>query len=183
MLAAIAVAAVSHDRDGSFPFDSLARLHEAGVLSLTVPTALGGGGARLSLAAEAVTRVSAACPATALCSPCSSHGNPRSRANPIWPQELRQRIGLDAVTDGALINALRVEPELGSPLHGGPDALPNRVVAATEGLPDPHVRCGGRHCSRADVGVEATSRQALNASPAHLHCNTAAIPGGWRSPA
>ncbi len=129
MLAAIAAAAAEHDRDGSFPFDSLARLHEAGVLSLTVPTALGGGGAGLSLAAEAVTRVGVACPATALVLAMQLTRQSAIARNPIWPQELRQRIGLDAVTDGALINSLRVEPELGSPTRGGIPATVARLRA------------------------------------------------------
>jgi len=53
LIAAIASAAGHHDREGSFPFESLALLHDAGVLALTVPMALGGGGAGLRLAADA----------------------------------------------------------------------------------------------------------------------------------
>ena len=46
LLAAIAENAARHDRAASFPHDSLALLHRAGVSALTVPVALGGGGAR-----------------------------------------------------------------------------------------------------------------------------------------
>ncbi len=129
MLQAIATAAAEHDRDGSFPFDSVARLQEAGVLSLTVPASLGGGGAGLSLAAEAVTRVGAACPATALVLAMQLTRQSAIARNPTWPQDLRQRIGREAVTDGALINALRVEPELGSPTRGGMPATVARLRA------------------------------------------------------
>ena len=45
VLAAIGEAAARHDRDGSFPHDSLAALHGAGLLALTVPARLGGAGA------------------------------------------------------------------------------------------------------------------------------------------
>ena len=129
MLDAIAAAAVRHDRDGSFPFDSIQRLHLAGILSLTVPAALGGGGAGLGLAAEAVTQVGEACPATALVLAMQLARQAAIARNAAWPLELRQRIGRDAVTQGALINALRVEPELGSPTRGGLPATVARLRA------------------------------------------------------
>lgn len=127
LLRHIAAAAADHDRDGSFPFGSIAALHQAGVLSLTVPTSLGGGGAGLALAADAVTRIGAACPATALVLAMQLTRQSAIARNPAWPQELRQRIGRDAVTDGALVNALRVEPELGSPTRGGVPATVARL--------------------------------------------------------
>ena len=40
-----AARAAQHDRDASFPFENFDQLSEAGLLALTVPTALGGGGA------------------------------------------------------------------------------------------------------------------------------------------
>lgn len=129
MLQAIAAAAAGHDREGSFPFDSLARLRDGGILSLTVPSALGGGGAGLALAAEAVQRIGSACPATALVLAMQLTRQTAIARNPAWPQELRHRIGRDAVTDGALINSLRVEPELGSPTRGGLPATVARLRA------------------------------------------------------
>ena len=42
---AFAERAPVHDRDGSFPFRNFDDLSEAGLLALTVPAALGGGGA------------------------------------------------------------------------------------------------------------------------------------------
>ncbi|NMJ44473.1 acyl-CoA/acyl-ACP dehydrogenase [Roseomonas sp. JC162] len=129
MLEEIAATAAVHDRDGSFPFDSLALLQKAGILSLTVPIALGGGGAGLALAAEAVSRVGAACPATALVLAMQFVRQAAIARSGIWPLDLRQRIGREAVTDGALINALRVEPELGSPTRGGLPATVARLRA------------------------------------------------------
>ncbi len=129
MLDAIAAAAARHDRDGTFPFDSIERLHMAGILSLTVPAALGGGGAGLGLAAEAVTLVGEACPATALVLAMQFVRQAAIARSATWPLELRQRIGRDAVTQGALINALRVEPELGSPTRGGLPATVARLRA------------------------------------------------------
>jgi alkylation response protein AidB-like acyl-CoA dehydrogenase len=41
-----------HDRDGSFPFENFEYLSKAGLLALTVPSALGGGGAGAAKAAQ-----------------------------------------------------------------------------------------------------------------------------------
>jgi alkylation response protein AidB-like acyl-CoA dehydrogenase len=49
--------------------------------------------------------------------------------NDNWPAGLRERIQRDTVQQGALINALRVEPELGTPARGG---LPATVARRTE---------------------------------------------------
>jgi alkylation response protein AidB-like acyl-CoA dehydrogenase len=52
----------------------------------------------------------------------------RLQANPNWPVSLKQQIARDAVERGALINSLRVEPELGSPSRGGlPATVGTRV--------------------------------------------------------
>jgi len=45
-----------------------------------------------------------------------------------WPAELRDRLAEDAVRHGALINALRVEPDLGTPARGGLPATIGRRV-------------------------------------------------------
>jgi len=49
----------------------------------------------------------------------------RLAENPLWPEALRQQVCQSAVQQGALINSLRVEPELGSPARGG---LPNTLA-------------------------------------------------------
>lgn len=128
LIRAIAAAAPGHDAAGSFPHDSIARLREAGVLALTVPTALGGGGAGLRLAEAAVRQIGAACPATALVLAMQLSKQHQLARNPAWPVALRERVGRLAVTEGALINSARVEPELGSPSRGG---LPATVARRT----------------------------------------------------
>ncbi len=128
VLPGIAAAAARHDREASFPHDSLAALHGAGLLGLTVPAALGGGGGGLRLAAEAVVQVGAACPATALVLAMQYLKHAALARSPDWPEALRRRLQREAVTEGALVNALRVEPELGSPTRGG---LPATVARRT----------------------------------------------------
>lgn len=115
-----AATAAEHDRDSSFPFENFAALHEAGLLALTAPTDLGGLGADLPTTLKVVQAVARGEPATALVLvmqylfQASLNG---ARAG--WPEHLKARVVTDAVRDGALINALRVEPDLGTPARGG----------------------------------------------------------------
>ncbi len=110
-LARIAETAVRHDRDGSFPHDGLAALHAAGLLALTVPARLGGGGGGLALAAQAVQAVGGACASTGLIFAMQLiHQHWLGVAGDL-PEPLRARIGRAAVEEGALVNSLRVEPQ------------------------------------------------------------------------
>jgi alkylation response protein AidB-like acyl-CoA dehydrogenase len=45
-----------------------------------------------------------------------------------WPERVREIVQRDAVENGALINALRIEPELGTPTRGGLPAILARRV-------------------------------------------------------
>ena len=61
-----AARAAKHDRDGSFPFENFEELFEAGLLSLTVPAALGGQGAGARETARVLSIIGKADPSTAL---------------------------------------------------------------------------------------------------------------------
>ena len=130
VLPAIAGAAALHDRDGSVPRDSLGQLHAIGLSGLTVPKALGGFGAGLRLSAEAVEQVGMACPATALILAMHLLRHAAIARSPAWPEALRIRLARSAIDRAAWINALRVEPELGSPTRGG---LPATIACAAHG--------------------------------------------------
>ena len=128
LTADLAPMGAAHDRDGSFPFDALARLHEAGLLSLTVPRALGGAEAPLSRCLTLIEAIAQGCPATALVLAMQLIQQRLVAHNPHFPTALRERIGRAAVERGALVNALRVEPGLGSPSRGGlPETTARRV--------------------------------------------------------
>lgn len=116
---ALAAQAAAHDRDGSFPFEAFARLREAGLLALTVPADRGGAGRGLVDARRVVAAVGAGDASAALVLTMQYlflHGVAQGNT---WPPALRERVLRSAVEEGALGNALRVEPELGSPARGG----------------------------------------------------------------
>ncbi|MFG5119418.1 acyl-CoA dehydrogenase family protein [Methylorubrum sp. POS3] len=123
-----AASAGERDRSGAFPHEPIAALREAGLIGLAVPERLGGGGAGLAQAAQVVGALGAGDPAVALVLAMTllQHGLIH-RAGTPWPRALADRIGREAAADGALINALRVEPDLGTPARGGlPGTLARR---------------------------------------------------------
>ena len=124
-----AARAAAHDRDASFPFENFRELSEAGLLALTVPAALGGSGAGALDAARIINILGKADPSTALV--LSMHYNQHlvMAGSTHWPARLARRLARETVDGVALINALRVEPDLGSPSRGG---LPATVARRTE---------------------------------------------------
>jgi alkylation response protein AidB-like acyl-CoA dehydrogenase len=124
-----AASAGALDRDATFPHDNLARLRSAGLLALTVPKALGGRQATLPQVLKIVRAVARGEPSTALILVMQCLYHLRLQANPNWPQALKEQVAHDAVEHGALINSLRVEPELGSPSRGG---LPGTIGRLTD---------------------------------------------------
>jgi alkylation response protein AidB-like acyl-CoA dehydrogenase len=121
--------AAEHDRDGSFPFENFRELSEAGLLSLTVPAALGGAGAGAKYAARIVGIIGKADPSTALVLSMHYINHLVMARSATWPARLARRLARETVEGLALINALRVEPELGSPARGG---LPATIARRTE---------------------------------------------------
>ena len=116
---AFAGRAAVHDRAGSFAHENIAGLREAGLLGLNVPRRLGGGGVGLGRAAEVVRTIAGGDPATALVLAMQFLQHGLIHTSAIWPRDVADAVGRAAVERGALINALRVEPELGTPARGG----------------------------------------------------------------
>ncbi|WP_198918902.1 acyl-CoA dehydrogenase family protein [Pseudomonas chlororaphis] len=119
-----------YDQSGAFPRDNFALLHQHGLLALTVPKHLGGGGASLAQARKVISAVAKGEPSTALILVMQYLQHSRLQDSQSWPEALRLRVAADAVHDGALINALRVEPDLGTPARGGLPATIARRTAA-----------------------------------------------------
>ena len=117
-----------HDRAASFPFENFQELFDAGLLALPVPKAIGGGGGSVADAARVVGLVAAADAATGLVLAMHYIHHLVIAKNGHWPPRLAEKVGRDAIQDIALINALRVEPDLGSPARGG---LPATIARRT----------------------------------------------------
>ena len=120
--------AAEHDRNASFPFENFNRLSEAGLLALTVPAALGGSGAGALAAARVINILGKADPSTALVLSMHYIQHLVMARSTRWPGRLSRRLARETVDGVALINALRVEPDLGSPSRGG---LPATVARKT----------------------------------------------------
>jgi len=121
--------AAQHDRDGSFPFENFNRLSETGLLALTVPAALGGVGAGALDAARVIGILGKADPSTALVLSMHYIQHLVMAGSQHWPARLARRLARETIEGVALINALRVEPDLGSPSRGG---LPSTIARRTE---------------------------------------------------
>jgi len=124
-----ATRAAVHDRDGSFPFENFDRLSDAGLLALTVPAALGGAGAGALDAARVIGILGKADPSTALVLSMHTIQHLVMARSTRWPGRLARKLARETVEGVALINALRVEPDLGSPSRGG---LPATIARKTE---------------------------------------------------
>jgi alkylation response protein AidB-like acyl-CoA dehydrogenase len=124
-----AARAVLHDREASFPFENFSRLSEAGLLALTVPAALGGTGAGALDTARILAIFGKADPSTALVLSMHYIQHLVMARSAHWPGRLARKLARETVEGVALINALRVEPDLGSPSRGG---LPATIARRME---------------------------------------------------
>lgn len=127
--ATLAESAERYDANGEFPHDNFRLLHEHGLLGLTVPENLGGSGADLSTARQVISAIARGEPSTALILVMQYIHHMRLQDSKSWPRDLRLRVAREAVRDGALINSLRVEPDLGTPARGG---LPGTIARRTD---------------------------------------------------
>ncbi|SDP24622.1 Acyl-CoA dehydrogenase [Pseudomonas congelans] len=128
LTAALAETAEQYDVSAQFPHANFQLLHAHGLLGLTVPTELGGGGADLPRARQVISAVARGEPSTALILVMQYLQHSRLQENRNWPSHLRVQVAEQAVREGALINALRVEPDLGTPARGG---LPGTIARRT----------------------------------------------------
>jgi alkylation response protein AidB-like acyl-CoA dehydrogenase len=117
--------AARYDAQGCFPDANIEELHRAGLLALTVPRRYGGSGAGLREASRALGVIAEGCASTALILAMQVFQQATLARSELWPEPVRARLATEAVADGALMNALRVEPALGSPSRGG---LPATIV-------------------------------------------------------
>ena len=122
--------APQHDRDGSFPFENF----ERSVRGRTAGADRAGraGRRRRRRAADAARIlgiIGKADPSTALVLSMHYIQHLVMARSKRWPGRLSRKLAREAVDGVALINALRVEPDLGPPARGG---LPATTARKTE---------------------------------------------------
>ncbi|MGR9249151.1 acyl-CoA dehydrogenase family protein [Rhizobium leguminosarum] len=124
----IADAAPDADRTGQFPWTGIRAVHHSGLLESTVATRYGGQGATLADAAHILAALGRGDPSVALISAMTIFNHLGQAAKNHWPEDLYRRLLAEAKQKPLLLNAARVEPELGSPARGG---LPATVARRT----------------------------------------------------
>ena len=116
---ALAATADRYDRSGEFPADGIAAVHEAGLLTATVPVEQGGAGLGIGGSARLLAALGEGDPSVALISAMTLLTHLRQTQRPHWPGHLYEDVLRASVDRPTLLNAARVEPELGSPARGG----------------------------------------------------------------
>ncbi|MBA9033792.1 acyl-CoA dehydrogenase family protein [Rhizobium leguminosarum] len=124
----IADAAPDADRTGQFPWTGIRAVHQSGLLESTVATRYGGQGATLADAAHILAALGRGDPSVALISAMTIFNHLGQAAKNHWPDDLYRRLLAEPKQKPLLLNAARVEPELGSPARGG---LPATVARRT----------------------------------------------------
>ena len=125
----LASRAAQHDRDASFPFESFQQLHAAGLLNLTVPTEYGGDGLGLSTVRQVVEQVGRGDASVALVLAMHYLMHATAARDRRWPESVHRQVCESSIQGVSLINALRVEPELGTPHRGGLPATTAKQTA------------------------------------------------------
>lgn len=115
----LASSAAEVDRRGAFPATNFALLRQHHLLSLALPASAGGGGADLATCRAVISAVAQGEPSTALILIMQFLNARRLGEDSLWPASVRRQVAHSIAQQGALINALRVEPALGTPARGG----------------------------------------------------------------
>lgn len=115
----LAAHAVSNDRTGRITVNQIQEIGRSGVFALTVPRSRGGVGAGIRETTEALRTFGYADPSIALILSMHYIQHLVIARSDRFPAHLARRLTQDAISGEGLINALRVEPELGSPARGG----------------------------------------------------------------
>jgi alkylation response protein AidB-like acyl-CoA dehydrogenase len=124
----VAEAAPDADRSGSFPWAGIRAVHESGLLETTVGTRFGGRGGSLYDAAQILAALGRGDPSVALITAMTIFNHLGQATRNHWPEDLYKRLLEEAKDRPLLLNAARVEPELGSPARGGlPATLARRT--------------------------------------------------------
>ena len=126
--AALAAGAEGNDRTGSFPAAGIEAVHAAGLLTATIAECHGGPGAGLAQTVTILHALGRGDPSVALITAMTLLQHAAQARQETWPAALYAEVVAESVSRPVLINALRVEPELGTPARGGLPATTARRV-------------------------------------------------------
>ena len=119
LTAVLAGRAEEHDRAGSFPAGGVGAVHAAGLLTATVAERYGGPGAGLAQTVAILHALGRGDPSVALISAMTLFQHAAQARQETWPATLYAEVIAESASRPVLINALRVEPDLGTPARGG----------------------------------------------------------------
>jgi alkylation response protein AidB-like acyl-CoA dehydrogenase len=128
VITTLAHGAPGFDQSGEFPDESVHAVHEAGLLTATVGARFGGADVDIAGTTRLLAALGEGDPSVALISAMTlfQHADQATRSQ--WPAELYDRVLEESTAWPTLLNAARVEPELGSPSRGGlPDTTARRT--------------------------------------------------------
>jgi alkylation response protein AidB-like acyl-CoA dehydrogenase len=130
--AALAARAAEHDRDGSFPEGGISLVHEAGLLTATVAERYGGAGAGLATTVRILRALGRGDPSVSLITAMTLFTHARqARGGGTWPRRVYEEVLEESAARPVLINALRAEPDPGTPARGGQPATVARWYSGT----------------------------------------------------
>ena len=125
-----AVRAPHYDYTGDFPFENYTDLHQSGYLRLVVPGEYGSEGADVFEMVLAQEHLAYGDGATAMAVNMLIHLVGHLNQQRFWPEPIFAEICRAIVNEGALINAVISEPDLGSASRGG---VPQTTARPTAG--------------------------------------------------
>ena len=115
----ISPTSLKHDRDGSFPHEHFQFMREIGYLGAAVPESYGGPGYGLTDILFAQFEIGTGDGSTALAVGMHHMVVGTEAIARKWPDSTRRRVFSEVVSNGALMNNIASEPDLGSPQGGG----------------------------------------------------------------
>jgi alkylation response protein AidB-like acyl-CoA dehydrogenase len=134
--------AAEHDRAGTFPFENFADLRASRFPAWIVPERYGGLGANLLEAIMIAETLAEGDGSTALSAVMHLQTLGGAEERRHWPEALFAEVCRAAVEQGALVNYIATEPEMGSPSHGGKPATTAAPVAAAGSRPPGYILNG-----------------------------------------
>ena len=128
LAADFATRASIYDRNSSFPFENFEALHKAQLLSLTIPVEFSGLSAGYTTACQVIEKIASGDASTALVLTMHYLQHTNAARHRRWHPSIYERLCRESVEGIALLNAARVEPELGTPARGGlPATIAKRI--------------------------------------------------------